>query len=243
MIQYLTEGLKLLLKRIDLYLIALIFSIVALLLNQYSLQNQAWFISVLSFLVLYLGIVYSILVPKLLTEKAQDFGSLVSKIIPQLLHFAKRLIIPSLVFIFFFGILIVLYMGLGVSILTSAGMATGVEDSFRLLGESIEQPFSLFFLVMGLLFLPLTFFNVYYSVEGLGAMAALKKSTRATFKHLKFALLLILLTYIQVSLVSYLPVESFWSQSIKSVVGGFVSIWLYSAAVLVYYQKVLHSSK
>ncbi len=239
MIQYLIEGFRLLVKRLNLYLIGLLFWIVEALLNNYLLQNRVWFIQIISYFVLYLGFVYAILVPKFLTEKPQGVSGLVSRITPQILEHAKRLIIPSLVFMFFFIVLIVFLMFAGVFIISATGSVSNLEDTFKALGTYMTQPFSPFYLIIGIFFLPLTFFSIYYAGEGLGVMASLRKSVKVSFQHIKFASILIILNFILTSLIFYLPQQSLWSQFIKLICGGFVNMWLYSASVLVYYQKVV----
>jgi|SRR3989344_6138440 len=241
MSKFLKEGLLLLNKGWDLYLISLGFGLISLFLGNYSEHGGGWVAGLVSFLMLYLSMIYSILSPLFFKDKQQGVKTSIPKIAKLVLKHSIKLIIPSILFFLLMIFIIVFLFFFSAILVKLANPSINMENLFSQLGSGFSQPFNLYLLVITFICFPLTFFSIYYAVEGKGVLSALKNSFKSSFKHLQFIFVINALYYILNSLTFYLPEKDLWARFLMVILSNYILLWLYTTTTLIYYQKKIAS--
>jgi len=186
---YFIQGFSLLNRNIDLYFLALLFTLISFLIQHlYKLHLPIGFIiTILSLVITVLSVSYSLTIPYFLSYKQigkkLDYGFLWRTI----LHNAKRLILPIIVLtliavIAFIVIVIIVVVQLHVKI---------PQDFIRFLTQQGWNPwYVLFTTIFTVIFSFFTFTSIFFSVENLGIFNAWMKSIAFSFKNIGFVVLI-----------------------------------------------------
>lgn len=238
MSQYFIAGFRLLIKGREFYLISLVLGTASLLFVNY-VKDVGW---IGTTILGYLSAVYLILSPKFFKDKQEGVKISVSKIINLVLKHSLKLIIPFFLFILLMilimTLLVVFLSGMLFNIINpSIGFDMSLESLFTQLVRDFSQPFNLYAFFLSFISFPLTFFSIYYSVEGKGVVTSVKNSIKTSFKHLEFVFVINALYFILDSLSYYLPEEPFWGQLFRGIGSDFILFWLCITTTLIYYQK------
>ena len=188
---YFIKGFALAHKSLDIFFIGFVLYLCSTVLAY--IQNNA-FVDLASILLLFIYMSFSMSVPALLEKR--DFFNIV-------FHNAKRFFLPMLSILFFFIILVI------VAFTITFNMFGSNEKNFAAFMQSFFGSFknwNPYLIVIGSLFAFLNFTPMYFSIENKGVLKSMKESIVFSFKHIRFASLLVIITMLTGVLWFYLPV-------------------------------------
>lgn len=241
-IQYFFKGFSLANISLDVLLIGLFLPLLYLFLNSF-IQNTILgkVLFILSFVLVFINIVFLLSLPVFLIQKQQkkalDYGQIIGVILKNIRRILFPIILLAVFFVLIFSavMLIILFIHTLISLRLNSGKSEEEITSFiQNLGKGWHP--ILIMPIVAISFFEFTSF--FFSLENNGLLSSIKKSINAAFNNLHYISIVILINIISYSINSFIPIQTFWGQLVRMVLGGYISLVL-TASSLFYYQNVV----
>lgn len=229
-INYFLNGFSLTNQSLELFLISLSLFLPSLLRN--FIPNLEKVLSPLSFILLFINIGFMLSLPVFLEQKQQKKASDYRNIVKITFKNTKRIILPGVLLFFIFVILLIL------SFILLAVFLHPSRDEVTTFFQNIGKGWQPIFLVPIVLMYFFEFTSFFFSLEHNGLLDSMKKSIVTAFSNLGYISIIIIIGVTSYSTTSFIPIQTFWGQVIRIVLGGYIALWL-TASSLFYYQGVI----
>lgn len=238
LIQYFIDGFTLVNKAIVLFIPLAILALVFSLTEEANRSQENSALIVFSLVTLFAYAAYSFSLPLFFQDVQQGKKVTFGRLFTVSTKNGRRLLIP---FVVLFGlfILAIVLIGVGIVALIDAGTIQKEFLENPISFENIAKPFNLFLLIMTVLFSPLIFMAIFFSIENNGFLLSFKKSAVFAFRNLGFLAVFIALSFVFNSLAYYIPQKPFYYLLLNQLLFYYISLWL-TAASLLYYQARTH---
>ncbi len=232
MINYFLNGFSLINRSLDIFLISLLLSLPTLL----SIYTQnSFFVKVLQllgFILFFISTGFMVSLPVFLIQKQQKRALDHRQIVGVTLKNTKRIILPGILLFIFFTIL------LGLSIVLVVIFLHPSKDQVTIFFQNFGKGWQPIFLIPITLIAFLEFTSFFFSLEHNGLLSSIKKSIVAAFNNLHYTSIVILISIISYSLTGFIPIDTFWGQLARMVLGGYIAL-VVTASSLFYYQNII----
>jgi hypothetical protein len=228
---YFRDGLTVLNKNIDLYLIALFFSILTVSIRRIGVRPVE---TALSLLISPFAISYSLSIPLWIARRKDGRHDDFQTLTRVLLRNIGRLILPAIIlfFVAFFAWLSLLFI---VVIIFPKGAMVMILSRL-VIGIAV---------LAGMLILGLNFTSAYFSLENDGIIRAALRSLAFSLKNLRFVARVILIQLIILVIftsAAYITREKTVLPLLSIPIVGYINLWLQTCAVLYFLDEAKPSS-
>ena len=233
------HGFSLLNRNIDLYLIAVLFTLFLFFIHflnklpfPFGLIN-----GILLVIVTVLSLSYGLLVPLLLSYNQQRMKISYQTLLKLIVGNAKRLLIP---FIILIPILFIVSTIIGAVLIITLHIKNSQQliQTLDTIQPSWNPGYFLFTSILTVLLSFLTFTSVFFSVENLGIFSAWVKSITFSFRNIRFIGLIIVIslaTNFVSSVINLIPFDRAFVTYISSIPIQYIHLGVLSSSLL-YYQ-------
>ena len=221
---YYFDGLALINKSLEVYLIALVLSLLS-------------FISFYITSIISIG--FSLSVPVFLLQRQQNKPLALQHILSTTINNTKRIILPLiLTFILLIVLLIVSFVLIAIFLPLIKEQILQFFQSW----DRLSKGWHPIFLISSILFSFFVFTPFFFSLEYKGLLVSIKKSIALSFRNLSYIASVILVGVISYSVTSLLPITEIWGLLLKTAIALYLSL-VVTASTLFYYQKVIKIEK
>ena len=238
---YFIQGFSLLNRNIDLYFLALLFTLISFLIQHlYKLHLPIGFIiTILSLVITVLSVSYSLTIPYFLSYKQigkkLDYGFLWRTI----LHNAKRLILPIIV-LTLIAVIAFIVIGIGIIVVVPLHVKNP-QDFVRFLTQQGWIPwYVLFTTIFAVIFSFFTFTSIFFSVENLGIFNAWIKSIAFSFKNIEFVVLIMAISVMAdfiTSFTSLIPFDRTFTTYLALIPTQYIHLGILASSLLFYQDR------
>lgn len=235
LVQYFLKGFSLTNQSLDIFFISVLLLLPSLFSNFMPHTILGKILSALSIVLICITIGFNLSLPVFLVQKQQKKSLDYREIIKVVLKNTKRIMLPGIALF----ILLIIFLILSL-ILTAIFIHPSREETtsfFQNIGEG-WQPI---FLIPVVLISFLEFTSFFFSLEHNGLLNSIKKSVLVAFNNLYYMSIVILISAISYFITGFIPIEPFWGQLARTLLGGYIGFAL-TASSLFYYQTVIKRS-
>lgn len=233
-VQYFLKGFSLTNQSLDIFFISVLLFLPFLFSNFMPHTILGKILSALSIVLIFITLGFNLSLPVFLVQRQQKKALDYREIIKVVLKNTKRIILPSISLFILLTILLILSL-----ILTAIFIHPSREEAtsfFQNIGEG-WQP--IFLTIVLISFLEFTSF--FFSLEHNGLLNSIKKSVLVAFNNLYYVSIVTLFSVISYFITGFIPIEPFWGQLARTLLGGYIGFAL-TASSLFYYQTVIKRS-
>lgn len=232
---YFSDGFALTNKSLEVYLIALVLTLIALLNSIFPNSPYSGIFSLLLFITTIMSVGFSLSAPVFLLQKHQNKPLALQNMLSTTIKNTRRIILPLiLIFILF----IVLFIA--TSVLTAIFLYPTKEQVFQFFQswDRFSKGWHPIFLIPSILFSFFVFTPFFFSLEYKGLLVSIKKSVALSFRNLSYIALVALVSIISYSVTSLLPIAETWGLLLRPAITVYLNL-VVTASTLFYYQKMI----
>lgn len=226
---YLLNGFSLANRSLDIFFAILFLTLFSSLGKYTQISPLVKIFPILSFIVFFVGIGFSLSLPVFLVQKQQKKALDYKNVLTVSFKNARRLIFPGILFLIIFIPFLIFSV-----IFISVFLHVSLNPTFI---KDITTGIHPIQIALITLFSFLGFTSFFFSLEGDGIFISAKKSMIVAFKNLPYVGTMVLISIISYTVASYVPISNPWGL-LRVVLNAYVGLVL-AASALFYYQAVI----
>lgn len=226
LLNYLSKGIQLTNKSIDILLIGVVISLFTMFPSFYTDLTVNSLLLIISLILVFLQIGYFMTTPIFLVEKQHEKILTIQHLWTITLQSTKRLILPIILFIFFVIIL--------TFVIASIIVVNGTNSIERYI-NSLQGLNPIAFILTSI-FSFFIFTSIYFSIEKKGVFGSMKNSIIFSFENIKFIILVIVINSLTYIILGNIPTKNEFVLVLSTILEMYIS-FIVTATALVFYQS------